>query len=213
MNSSTSNANADSNSQNAFREKLLSQDREILKDDHAEFAQVASAMMRLATFRDPTGRAKALELIGAKDNKISAIAYRALGYYDEPDVNTKLSELLKSPDSSAQQGALDALTWNPTAGSGREEILKDHFDSTKKMQGSTYTSSPEAMRVIGALYRISKDDSAQNEYLAQITDVLKNSKNELSKRAAAQTYLQLAPKNAPARELAESALKTPIPHK
>jgi hypothetical protein len=187
---------------NKRQQRLFEQDKLVLADSKAEFPQFSFALMRLSTARDPVARKKALELINDKDSKKSMIAYRALGYFDEADVNEKLEEVVNGKDAEAAKNALHSLTWNPQPGSGREEILKNYLKDQKLNFSDEATLNHQSFGTIGALYKMSKNPDEQEKYFDQVLEFSRSkSANEMLKMQAAQTLMQMNPGNAEGQKL------------
>ncbi len=177
---------------------LKKQDLQAIESRDTPFPQKASALMRLATQRDPHARDQAMELLGNSDPKLRMIAFRALGYFDESNVNSKLSELLRNKDPMIQQDALAALAWNPKAGSGREQILKDELPNLEK------SPRPATWTVYEALYKMSERPDRKTELLDEMLKVTSDSKDEGSKRMALRTLQRLAPDDSRVQALSKT---------
>jgi hypothetical protein len=177
-----------------IRDQMVKGDLEILKDSQKDIPKFMSALMRLSTQRNPAARDKALELLKSKDKRLSMIAFRALGYYDEAGVNRELGILTRSREPELQRNAIFALSWNPKPGSARKVILEDFVNSSKG-------SDPNTMIAVGSLYRMSSNADEKASYFKKVLDTATTSKIPGEKFMAARTLMQMDPKNPVAREL------------
>lgn len=119
-------------------------DIEILEMLENNIPQFSSALMRLSIQRNPVARDKALQLLRSQNKRLSMIAFRSLGYFDEGNVNLELQKLTKSSNQDLRRSAMQALAWNPQLQSGRQEILEDYLKSTKKVLDIANRPGPSA---------------------------------------------------------------------
>lgn len=149
-----------------------------------------SALMSLSIKRDPLAREKALELLNSPDKKISSVSYRALGYFNDPFVNKILFDKLEDKDSEVRRAALTALAWAPIEDSPRKKLLLEY---NEKLQGEiTPSAQNEALLLLPALFKMSKDQNEKAEFLEQIQNIANNSTNEAQAKYAQNIYQLLS---------------------
>lgn len=173
--------------------------RAILLNEHVKNSSLTSALMALAIFRDPEARDRALKLLNSKDQQLSSVAFRALGYFDEPAVNAKLGDLLQSNNPETKRASLNALTWSPKQGSHREELLKDYYLAERARQGQDFESYLPSLQILSTLSQMATNKNDKTYYLNQIIDRSRSSKDEQMRKAAEQMLQHLSPSKAHAQ--------------
>lgn len=183
------------------RLEMAEEDIEALNNDSQEnFGSFASALMRLSTQRNAIARDKARALLSSKDKRLQMIAFRALGYFDEEQVNKELEKISKSSDKDLRRNAVQSLAWNPQLNSGRKEILEKYLKSSKIEDMDSFVA-------IGALYRMTSEQEEKSDYFKKVMDIAKKPGSSGDKFMATRTLMQMDSKNLEAQNLMKSLEK------
>jgi hypothetical protein len=179
---------------NTNRINSIEADIELIENTETEFPQFASALMRLSTRRNATARDKALALLESKDRRFVHIAFRALGYFDEDEVNKKLGKIITSDDPAQRRNAIQALAWNPKENSGREAILEGLVSSAKP-------ASVDSLMAMGALYKMTSQSDKKDKYFEAVHAIANKTGTPSEKFIAIRTLMQMDSKNPVAKDL------------
>jgi HEAT repeat protein len=178
-------------------ERVLRQDRKVLKDKNSSASDIYSALLRLATESDPLARAECLTRINSASSLIRAGAANALGFFEDDKSLAAIKTLLSDPEPSVRIQAITGLGHrnNPV----RETLV---FEVLKRKN----LLEEEREVALSVLIQVAHSVESRRKAIQELVSAVQNQVTPKAKAAAAAKALAVAPREPLVLKMLEETL-------